>query len=192
MNRASEPGSSTETAQPLVPLFPKAGTISPADDADYFRIELARATHVLVVATGSAVPIAGELLDADGNPVDANITESKWTLSAPPGFTLRDRLGAGTHYLKVTRLPGSSGPATGRYGLRMYEDYVYGEFFDGCTALTASLADPLSDPLSGCQWHLENTGQLGGTPGEDINVPGGVGGRSPGGGRHRGPGRQRL
>ena len=88
----------------------------------------------------------------------------------PPGSRSATASSAGTHYLKVTRLPGSSGPATGRYGLRMYEDYVYGEFFDGCTALTASLADPLSDPLSGCQWHLDNTGQLGGTPGEDINV----------------------
>ena len=170
VDRAAEPGSSTAAAQPLVPLFPKAGTISPADDADYFRIELARATHVILSAVGSAVPIAGELLDADGNPVDANIREARWTASGPAGFQLRDRLGAGTHYLKVTRLAGGAGSSTGRYGLRMYEDYVYGAFIDGCTALTASLSDPLSDPLSGCQWHLENTGQLGGTPGEDINV----------------------
>ena len=170
VNRAAEPGSSIAAAQPLIPLFPKAGTISPADDVDYFRIELAKATHVVLGASGSAVPIAGELLDADGNPVDANIAEARWTPSAPAGFLLRDRLGAGTYYLKVTRRPGSPGPATGRYGLRLYEDYVYGQFFDGCTALTASLEDPLSDPLSGCQWHLENTGQLGGTPGEDINV----------------------
>ena len=170
VNRAAEPGSSTEAAEPLVPLFPKAGTISPADDVDYFRIELAQATHVVIGASGSAVAIAGELLDADANPVDANIFESRYRISAPVGFTLRDRLDAGTYYLKVTRLPGSSGPTSGRYGLRMWEDYVYGEFFDGCTALTASLSDPLSDPLSGCQWHLDNTGQLGGTPGEDINV----------------------
>ena len=170
VKRAAEPGSSTEAAEPLVPLFPKAGTISPADDVDYFRIELAEATHVVLGASGSAVAIAGELLDADANTVDANIFESRYSLSAPAGFTLRDRLGAGTYYLKVTRLPGSSGPATGRYGLRMSEDYVYGQFFDGCTELTASLSDPLSDPLSGCQWHLDNTGQLGGTPGEDINV----------------------
>ena len=170
VNRAAEPGNSTAAAQPLVPLFPKAGTISPAEDVDYFRIDLAQATHVILSAAGSAVPIAGELLDADGNPVDANINEARWTTSAPAGFQLRDRLDAGTYYLKVTRLPGGSGPATGRYALRMYEDYVYGEFFDGCTALTASLSNPLSDPLSGCQWHLDNTGQLGGTPGEDINV----------------------
>ena len=170
VNQAAEPGSSTEAAEPLVPLFPKAGTISPADDVDYFRIEFAEATHINLVATGSAVAIAGELLDADANPVGANIFESKYTISAPVGFTLRDRLDAGTYYLKVTRLAGSSGPTSGRYGLRMWEDYVYGEFFDGCTALTASLSDPLSDPLSGCQWHLDNTGQLGGTAGEDINV----------------------
>ena len=170
VNRGAEPGSSTASAEPLVPMFPKAGTISPTDDVDYFRIELAEATHVILSATGSAVPIAGELLDSDGNPVDANIREARWTLSAPAGFQLRDRLGAGTHYLKVTRLAGGAGPSTGRYGLRMYEDYVYGEFFDGCTALTAAQSDPLSDPLSGCQWHLDNTGQLGGTAGEDINV----------------------
>ena len=84
VNRAAEPGSSIAAAQTLVPLFPKAGTISPSNDVDYFRIELAQATHVLLVAAGSAVPIAGELLDADGNPVDANITESKWLASAPP------------------------------------------------------------------------------------------------------------
>ena len=170
VDRAAEPGSSIAAAQPLVPLIPKAGTISPADDADYFRIGLAEATHVILSATGSAVPIAGELLDADGNPVDANIREARWTASGPAGFQLRDRLSAGTYYLRVTRLAGGAGSSTGRYGLRMYEDYVYGAFIDGCTALTASLSDPLSDPLSGCQWHLENTGQLGGTPGEDINV----------------------
>ena len=170
VNRGAEPGSSTASAEPLVPLFPKAGTISPTDDVDYFRIEFAEATHVILSATGSAVPIAGELLDSDGTPVDANIREARWTASGPAGFQLRDRLGAGTHYLKVTRLAGRAGPSTGRYGLRMYEDYVYGEFVDGCTALTASLSDPLSDPLSGCQWHLDNTGQLGGTAGEDINV----------------------
>ncbi len=170
VSRAAEPGSSAEAAEPLVPLFPKAGTISPANDVDYFRIEFAEATHVVLSASGSAVPIAGELLDSGGNPVDANIIESRYTASAPAGFTLRDRLVAGTYYLKVTRRPGSAGPRVGRYGLHMFEDYVYGEFFDGCTALTASLSDPLSDPLSGCQWHLENTGQLGGTVGEDINV----------------------
>ena len=170
VNRGAEPGSSTASAEPLVPMFPKAGTISPTDDVDYFRIELAEATHLILSATGSAVPIAGELLDSDGDPVDANIREARWTLSAPAGFQLRDRLGAGTHYLKVTRLAGGAGPSTGRYGLRMYEDYAYGQFIDGCTALTASQSDPLSDPLSGCQWHLDNTGQLGGTAGEDINV----------------------
>ena len=68
VNRGAEPGSSTEAAEPLVPLFPKAGTISPADDVDYFRVNLAEATHVAIGAAGSAVPIAGELLDADGNP----------------------------------------------------------------------------------------------------------------------------
>jgi subtilisin-like proprotein convertase family protein len=31
-------------------------------------------------------------------------------------------------------------------------------------------ASSLSDPLYGDQWHLKNTGQAGGTPGEDINV----------------------
>ena len=192
VNRGAEPGSNTEAAEPLVPLFPKAGTISPADDVDYFRVNLAEATHVAIGAAGSAVPITGELLDAGGNPIDANIYEGRWTASAPAGFTLRDRLNAGTYYLKVTRLPGTPGSATGRYGLRMYEDYVYGAFFDGCTALTASLSDPLSDPLSGCQWHLDNTGQLGGTPGEDINVREVWEAEPPGGGRHRGPGRQRL
>ena len=170
VNRGAEPGSTTAAAEPLVPLFPKAGTINSADDVDYFRIELAEATHVLLTASGAAVPIAGELLDSDGNPVDTLLKESKYTTSAPVGFTLRDRLDAGTYYLKVTRLPGSSGPASGRYGLRLAEEYHYGRFIDECTALTASLSDPLSDPLSGCQWHLENTGQLGGTAGEDINV----------------------
>ena len=46
------------------------------------------------------------------------------------------------------------------------EDTVYAGLIDECSAI----ATDYDDPLYGCQWSLNNTGQGGGTPGEDINV----------------------
>ena len=159
----TEPGSAIADALSLGFGELGAGRIDPSTDADYFRIDLSAATHVVARAVSNTVDIDGALLDTNGDAVDANVFEHTYTAGGPMGFMLSDRLEAGTHYVKVTR---SGGDSTGGYAIRMLEDEAMNEVVAGCSARTA----PFSDPLSGCQWHLRNRGQLGGRSGEDIRV----------------------
>ena len=159
----TEPGSAIADALSLGFEELAAGRIDPSTDPDYFRIDLSEATHVLARAVSNTVDIDGALLDTNGDAVDANVFEHAYTADGPMGFMLSDRLEAGAHYIKVTR---SGGDSTGGYAIRMLEDEEMNEVVADCSALTA----PFSDPLSGCQWHLKNTGQLGGRSGEDIRV----------------------
>ena len=159
----TEPGSSTADALALDFGELGAGRIDPSTDADYFRIDLSEATHVLARAVSNTVDIDGALVDDMGEAVETNLFEQDFLSDGPMGFTLSDRLDAGTYYIKVTR---SGGDTTGGYAIRMVEDEAMNDVVADCSALTA----PFSDPLSGCQWNLKNTGQLGGTSGQDIRV----------------------
>ncbi len=159
----TEPGSAIAEALPLAFGQLAAGRIDPSTDADYFRIDLAAATHVLARAVSNTVDIDGALLDGNGAAVGANVFEHTYGAEGPLGFMLSDRLAAGTHTLRVTR---SAGDGVGGYAIRMLEDEAMNALVADCSALTA----PFGDPLSGCQWHLKNTGQLGGASGEDIRV----------------------
>ena len=173
-----EPGSTRTTARPLTLGTISGGTIDPENDTDYFSITLSETTHVIVWAAHKYVPhivdsegtyrepidVDGTLLDSGGNPVTANLREKG--LALPLGFYLRDTLAAGTHYLKVVGNHRPNDVRTGPYVIWAEEDTAYGDFLDVCTGITTSY----SDPLFGCQWHLNNTGQGQGTSGEDINV----------------------
>ncbi|MYF94680.1 MAG: S8 family serine peptidase, partial [Holophagales bacterium] len=159
----TEPGSTTADALPLDFGGLAAGRIGSSTDADYFKIDLAEATHVFARAVSNTVDIDGAVVDAMGDAVEANVFEQDFTSDGPMGFTLADRLDAGTHYLKITR---SAGDTTGGYAIRMIEDEAMDDVVTGCS----SSDPPFSDPLSECQWYLKNTGQLGGTSGQDINV----------------------
>ncbi len=169
----TEPGSTLGTAAPLEFRRARGGRISPASDVDYFRIDVDEDKWVVLRAASETVDIDGELLDSGGNPVTANLYE--WEIvevdengdeeEVAWGFTLRDRLRTGTHYIKVLR-DGSGVSTTGPYTIRMIEDVSYARFISDCTGISTTI----SDPLYGCQWHLNNSGQLGGTDGEDINV----------------------
>ena len=174
-----EPGSTRATARPITLGTISGGTIDPESDTDFFSITLSETTHVIVWAAHKYVPhvvdstgkfrepidVDGALLDSSGNPVTANLQEEQ--LSLPMGFYLRDTLAAGTHYLKVVvSSPRANYDRTGPYVIWAEEDTDYDDFLDDCTDMTTSY----SDPLFGCQWHLDNTGQGEGTSGEDINV----------------------
>ena len=162
VDTVTEPGSTTGTAQALGFHEIGAGRIDPSTDEDYFEIELSEATHVFARAVGDAVDIDGALLDDMGVAVEANLFEQDFP-EGSMGFTLSGLLDAGAHYIKVTR---SGGDSTGGYAIQMVEDVAMNQVVAGCSALTA----PFSDPLSGCQWNLKNTGQRGGTSGQDIRV----------------------
>ena len=174
-----EPGSTLAAARPLTLGTISGGTINHESDTDYFSITLSETTHVIVWAAHKYGPypvdsggdyrepidVDGTLLDSSGSLVTANLREKR--LRQPLGFYLRDTLVAGTHYLKVVvSSPRSNYERTGPYVIWAEEDTSYGDFLDDCTDITTSY----SDPLFGCQWHLDNTGQGQGTSGEDINV----------------------
>ena len=142
--------------------------IDPENDTDFFSITLSETTHVIVWAANESserIKLGGTLLDSSGNPVTANLRE-RGLQPLQMGFYLRDTLAAGTHHLKVVGNPRPNDVRTGPYVIWAEEDTTYGGFLDDCDAITSSY----SDPLFGCQWHLDNTGQGQGTSGEDINV----------------------
>ena len=159
----TEPGSATDDALALDFAEIGAGRIDPSTDADYFKIELTEATHVFARAVSNTVDIGGAVLDDMGDPEDVHLVEHSFRPDGPMGFTLADRLDAGTHYIKITR---SGGDSTGGYAIRVIEDVGSKAVYSQCSALNSSF----TDPLSGCQWNLKNTGQTGGTTGEDIRV----------------------
>ena len=159
----TEPGSSLATALPLRLGDTGGGRIEPANDVDYFRIDVSETTYLFLRALSDAVDIDGAVLDADGNPADAAVHEETFLLGGPIGFTISHRLDPGTHYLRVSR---SGGAGTGAYALRAVEDGDLAGVVTDCTALSTSYPDP----LYGCQWGLDNTGQLRGSSGQDIRV----------------------
>ena len=163
LETVTEPGSSLATALPLRLGDTGGGRIEPANDVDYFRIDVSETTYLLLRALSDAVDIDGAVLDADGNPADAAVHEETFLLGGPIGFTISHRLDPGTHYLRVSR---SGGAGTGAYALRALEDRDLAGVVTDCTALSTSYPDP----LYGCQWGLDNTGQLRGTSGQDIRV----------------------
>ena len=159
----TEPGSTLATALPLRLGATGGGRIDPSNDLDYFRIDVDETTYLFLRALSDDVDIDGAVLDADGNMVEAAVHEETFVSGGPIGFTVSHRLDPGTHYLRVSR---SGGAGTGTYGLRALEDRALEDVVTDCTALTTSFPDP----LYGCQWGLDNTGQLQGTSGQDIRV----------------------
>ena len=71
----------------------------------------------------------------------------------------------GTYYLKVT---GKDDTETGRYTVRAIVDAGQTIFVDGCSNISRSSG--ISDPLYGCQWHLNNNDQFRNSAGQDIRV----------------------
>ena len=166
VDRVAEPGNTRATAVSLSFDDAEGGRIDPGSDVDYFRLDVAEARYVALAVAGEGVTIKGELLDNNGSAVDANIYSYTATSPDPDRKVvfLSDRLDAGTYFLKVT----SSNEETGPYTVLASEDAAYRYFYNRCSRIVTSY----DDPLYGCQWHLKNTGQLGGTSGEDINVEG--------------------
>ena len=169
LESVTEPGSTRNTAATLGFGRAQGGRIDPSSDVDYFRIDATEDKWVLLRAVSESVETTAELLDSGGNAVRANLYE--WDAEDDDdeevawGFTLQDRLSVGTHYIKVTR-DGAGLSTTGPYTISLLEDFSYPRFLSDCSDITTTF----SDPLYGCQWHLNNSGQLGGTDGEDINV----------------------
>ena len=163
VNKGNEPGNTRADAVSLDFGIAEGSRIDSSTDEDYFSFVVSETTNIFVGAVSEKVNINGELLDENGDAV-STILYNIPSGNGPYLFFLHDRLDAGTYYIKVTR---SGGNTTGAYTIRAFEVARYNRFLDRCE----DLDDTFSDLLYGCQWHLNNTGQLkGGTADEDINV----------------------
>ena len=169
---ASEPGSTPATAAPLTMLRPESGRISTAAQVEYFSLTLDKETYVGIElltfappeeSTGKA-PLATVLREGTEVPLFTTTQEQFLERLSYDGYgRLWGKLGAGTYHIKV-EAPSSDFP--GMYLISAYEDTDYPLVVEKCTGLTT----PTSDPWYGCQWHLNNTNQLGAGGGQDINV----------------------
>ena len=155
----TDPGGTISTATRLNLSIPTPGSIGTPNDADYFRLDLSKATHLYLYALSvDGELIAGYPVDTSDRFVHSNVhVEDGW-------FFIRDEFGPGTHYIKVQTLTSvTSHPVP--YTIHAFEESAYPEFLEYCQAQTRALNDPqIGDSLYGCQWHLQNRS------GEDINV----------------------
>ena len=173
----ADPGSTIETAKPLVLGSPDGGRIDTTDGADYFRLDFTETGHVVIDARSSILmPLDATLLDAEGEEITANIYPvvlRGFGALFPIGIEIGEDFEPGTYYLKVTD---PLGPLFEEFLIEDYykslpyavffeEDTEYIELLQGCAADTQALDDPLiSDPLYACQWHL------GSAEWENVNV----------------------
>ncbi len=173
----TDPGSTMETAKPLVLGSPDGGRIDTPDGADYFRLDFTETGHVIIDARSSVVlPLDAALFDAEGEEITANmypVALRGFGLLFPIGIEIGEDFEPGTYYLRVTD---PLGPFFGEfleedsykalpYAIFFEEDTEYAELLEGCVADTRALNDPLiSDPLYACQWHL------GSSEWENVNV----------------------
>ena len=155
----TEPGSAIADAQPLTLGGTAGGIIDPAGDEDYFSLTLDEPAYVIIGAASRNIDTDGMLLDDSSNPVQGHIFDDY------NGFYMQISLNAGTYYVKVA---GNGATDTGRYAIRATEDPGQDLFRDSCSNLPRR-AD-ISDPLYGCQWHLNNYGQFSNGAGQDIRV----------------------
>ncbi len=156
----TEPGSAIAYAQPLTLGGTAGGNIHPVGDEDYFSLTLDEPAYVIIGAASENLSTAGTLLDASSNPVQGHIIDESH------GFSMQFSLNAGTYYVKVA----AYWPLldTGRYTIRATEDPRQNPFRDSCSNLPRRAG--ISDPLYGCQWHLNNYDQFSRGAGQDIGV----------------------
>ena len=157
----TEPGSSVATASALPVGVPVAGRIPALGDASYFRLSVDRDMFLLLYSRTSH--LTGQLLDANGALIEQG-TPEYWG----DGFVIRERVAAGTFYLKVSP-PGwwSASRYPARFVAHAVEDPEYARFADRCAGQVGEASNPaVTDDLYGCQWHLNNRADVD----EDINV----------------------
>ena len=174
LRTVTEPGSTAATATALPLRTIKTGRISSATDQDFFQLTLDSRRHVVILATAFEAdkPLEIKVFEGDTQ-LDLFTANRDHHLLAFPNMAgyVRDWLDAGTYIIRVSAPSGSTGAA---YIIESGPDDIYAAGVTKCLTL-AQAHNSLSgeenvDPLSGCQWHLKNTGQYGAGPGYDINV----------------------
>ncbi len=138
-----------------------AGVIESPGDAHYYSLTVSDPAYITIEARSKDLHLQDALYKPDQT-ATGGVLDTAY-VAGGLGFRLEATLAPGTSYLTVEARDGSS---TGGYIVRVTEDTTYREFIDACIGLTTSV----TDPLYGCQWHLDNTGRNAAAAGEDINV----------------------
>ena len=150
-----DPGGSIAAATSLSLGSPSAGTIDPANDADYFRLYLGKHTNLYLYGRSTDDSfVYGEVLGGRGNRISVN------ERVLPDGFGIRDDFSSGVYYVRVIA------DGTAKYTVHVLEDTAYTDFVNDCEQQTGELGGGFTDDLYACQWHLKNRDN----EGEDINV----------------------
>ena len=172
----TEPGSTAATATPLPFHTIKTGRIASATDQDFFQLTLDSKRNVLILATAfeENTPLDIKVFDGDTQLDLFTATQAHHSsfYRTIAGF-VRDWLDAGTYTIRVSAPEGSAGAA---YIIESTPDDIYAAGVTKCLQKAmqdnGQSVEESVDPLSACQWHLNNTGQYGEGPGFDINVAG--------------------
>ena len=142
------------------------GRINTNSDSDYFSIAVDKPTHVKVEVVSADIETEVVFYDTNNRAKDVFVSDTDY-LPGALGFTLYANLEVGTSYVRVKSDDSS---VSGPYAIRATVDREYTDFLSTCTGLATSY----TDPLYGCQWSMNNTGQDTGdgvgSSGEDINV----------------------
>ena len=164
-------GSSTTAARPFPPGEILSGTHTLAADVHYFRID-ADDTEQIQVDVVWPTRDSGiiTLHDAADAPESSSVTHKSECGSGNclAVTTLTARVEAGVHYIRLQPPADLASGSVSRYYLKRGPNVADSIFAEYCTDLDSHAT--FTDPLSGCQWHLHNSGQLGGTMREDANV----------------------
>ena len=156
------PGNTWVTAQPLTLGDAAGGNISSTGDTDYFHMAVDEDTYVTLwaVHNGDHIDADAELLDGARRTLTADYLHD---FAGTVGFGMEHRFAAGTHFLKVT-----GDDSSGKYTLLATENVRFEQVARACSGLPR--IPGIDDRLFGCQWHLNNDGQLGSGAKKDIVV----------------------
>ena len=163
-----DPGSTAASASPIRLGGSYGGRVDSSSADDYFGLTVTEDSWVKLRAlVKGSVDLTVTVSDASDQEVYAFVIEhSHWKKihQAYIGFEAFTFLTPGTYVFHVSEVtPGSGGP----YTLQVSSSSGDQRLQQRCSRLPSLL----SEPLSGCQWHLKNTGDVqAGGAGKDINV----------------------
>ena len=167
-----DPGNSIATAAPIALGEVKTGGHSADDDADYVQLVLDQSTYAVLTIYYPTPPVRPrvKIEDSKGNTLGAAVEDYEICPfdCIDVGTRIHILPASGDRYVKIEPPEDMEDPRSADYYFALSVDTEYVALLEGCRA--ESRPEGIADELAGCQWHLENRGQLGGTSGEDANV----------------------
>ena len=163
-----DPGTSIAGAVPIESGEVKAGGHSTATDDDY--LEIAAGTDYLILSVYYPDEPKLTLLDSESTRLDERI--DLWMICPDDcefiGVQVFLSPASKKRYVKIEPPEGFEELRLADYYFALGDDTEYTTLLAGCRA--ESRPSGFDDDLSGCQWHLDNRGQLAARQDEDANV----------------------